>query len=562
MSTYSLNLTLENIRTITVMFIDIFVMWLVLYYAIRIVRSNSRTIQIFKGILLVLIVDGIAKLFGLKTLAYFADIFMNWGFLAIIIIFQPEIRSLLERLGKSNVFSRITTLTGDEKENLVDQIVKATMLLSQDQTGALISIEQAHSLDDFIATGTKLNSDVTAELLTSIFVTSTPLHDGAVIIQGDKIACASAYFPPTNLELPSRYGARHRAAIGISEITDAVTIVVSEETGTISIAEGGKIFPVNRKQLRDYLLRVICGEETEVSGSHHAAKATPAREVVIDDTRELKRKQIEKEKNATAKKQDTGVLSKLAIKKQEEKTPEKVEAEEVIPAETADDSQPETVIAPEAETDDDSSKKSGLFGLFGRKETQKPAAAQDEDEKIEELEEEMTEIKLPKKKNRPAPSYPKQAAGNRFEETPEPQETPAKQAEVKKPEPVQAPSSVETIREKAKPAVEKPAEEEVAPAPRMTPDEVKAARERAKEMYSARHKEAEPAKTNRYENTSGVNRMTNDERQFDTSKIDVSELMGFNDDLDKTFKMVDSMDEEETGSSASKKKEVKNDGRE
>ena len=133
---------------------------------------------------------------------------------------------MLEKIGQSNIFSRMTTLTGNEKENLVDQIVTAVMLLSKDQTGALISIEESQSLDAYVATGTKLNSDVTAELLTSIFVTSTPLHDGAVIIQGDKIACASAYFPPTNADLPSRFGARHRAAIGFSEVTLSARITI------------------------------------------------------------------------------------------------------------------------------------------------------------------------------------------------------------------------------------------------------------------------------------------------------------------------------------------------
>ena len=320
MSGTGFNFTLGNIRTLTMMFFDIFIIWFVIYYAIKIVRSNARTIQIFKGILLIIIIDIIAKILGLKTLEFLANIFINWGFLAIIIIFQPEIRSILERMGKSNVFSRITTLTGNEKENLVDQIVMATMLLSQDQTGALISIEQSQSLEDFVSTGTKLNSDVTAELLTSIFVTSTPLHDGAVIIQGDKIACASAYFPPTNLDLPSRYGARHRAAIGISEITDAVTIVVSEETGLISITEGGKIIHVNRKQLRDYLMRVICGEETEIRATTDVASEVvqqPAREVVIEDE---------------AKQENTSVLSKLAIKKQEAELEqeEKIEVEEVV----------------------------------------------------------------------------------------------------------------------------------------------------------------------------------------------------------------------------------------
>lgn len=230
--------TIQSILNYTRMFFDILIMWLLLYYTIKIVRNNSRTIQIFKGIVLILVIKAVANIFGLNTVGWIADMFVSWGFIAVIIIFQPEIRSLLEKLGKSNVFSRISTLSGNEKEHLVDELVKAVMILSKDQTGALISLEQSHSLNDYVKTGTPMNSMVTAELLTSIFVTSTPLHDGAVIIQGDRLACASAYFPPTNQELPSRYGARHRAAIGISEITDSVTIVVSEETGNISIAEG------------------------------------------------------------------------------------------------------------------------------------------------------------------------------------------------------------------------------------------------------------------------------------------------------------------------------------
>ena len=247
------------------MFLDIFIVWLILYYVLCLVRVNSKTSQIFKGIIFVVVVDALSKFLGLKTLEYFADMFINWGFLALIIIFQPELRTILERLGKSNVFSRITTLSGNEKERLVDQVVTAMMLLSKDKTGALISIERTpQSLDEYVAMGTRLNADVSAEILTSIFVTTTPLHDGAVIIQGDKIACASAYFPPTNLDLPGRYGARHRAALGISEVTDAVTLVVSEETGRISIAEGGRIWTVDEKQLREYLLRVVCDEVTEV----------------------------------------------------------------------------------------------------------------------------------------------------------------------------------------------------------------------------------------------------------------------------------------------------------
>ena len=354
MSAYSLNLTLANIRSVVVMIVDIFVMWLIFYYALRLVRSNSRTIQIFKGIILIVVVDLLAKLLGLKTLQYFTDLFINWGFLAIIIIFQPEIREILERIGKNNVFSRITTLSGDEKENLVDQIVTAVMLLSKDQTGALISIEQSKPLDDFIATGIRLDSDVTAELLTSIFVTSTPLHDGAVIIQGDKIACASAYFPPTTQDVPSRYGARHRAAIGISEITDAVTIVVSEETGTVSIAERGNITPVNRKELRNYLMRVICGEVTEVRDTEPEDH---------DAFHPVKEEKTEVQK----------------ITQKDSSEDEKVQVEAVKPAENLNQTESSEEKAHEDQVHHDADREASA-----------------------------AEIKLPHKRKRPKPSYPKQ----------------------------------------------------------------------------------------------------------------------------------------------------------
>ncbi len=431
----SLGITFASIRAIFVMLLDIFVMWLILYYTLRLVRSNSRTIQIFKGVILVIVIDAIAKLFGLKTLEYFTAMFINWGFLAIIIIFQPEIRTLLERIGKSNVFSRITTLSGSEKENLVDQIVTAVMLLSKDQTGALISIEQSHPMNEFIATGTKLNADVSAELLTSIFVTSTPLHDGAVILQGDKIACASAYFPPTNLDLPSRYGARHRAAIGISEISDCVTIVVSEETGSVSITEGGRITVVDREQLRNYLLRVICGITTEVKG-------TPTQ-----------RKQKKQDKAPS-------VLSKLAIKKQSEPVSEKVHVEEVKPAAQLEVQQTAT---------------------------QKLHQEADREAKA-------AEIKLPHKKKRPAPSYPTQK-------------------EHKIPQVAQQPRK------------------------RMTPEEVEAARQASIESLRTKP-----------QTTVQTPILDDEERKYDTSKLDITKIVGFNDELDKQFEMVDGLDHKKTSS--------------
>ena len=391
MAGYNLSISFETIKNITVAFLDIFIIWLIFYYALRIIRNNARTVQIFKGIMLIILIDGLAKILGLRTVQYLADMFLNWGLLAMIIIFQPEIRSILERIGKSSIFSRMTTLTGNEREQLVDNIVTAVMLLSKDQTGALITIEQGHSLEDFIQTGTRLNSDVTAELLTSIFVTSTPLHDGAVIIRGDKIACASAYFPPTNMDLPSRYGARHRAAIGISEITDAVTIVVSEETGNVSIAEGGKLIVVDRDELRNYLLRVICGEETELRGS--AAPESYGR-VVIDDEEAVREHQAEKKKRLAVRRQDRNV----APIKEPEETKEEEAAQDA-------ELEEETELAVEEEVIE---IRPAVNQTEKETETRDEKAAMAELHQQADREAEKAEIKLPHKKQRAQPSYPAQ----------------------------------------------------------------------------------------------------------------------------------------------------------
>lgn len=266
--------SIQNIVEALRVFFDIALMWIIVYYAVKLVRNNARTVQIFKGVVLILLIRGIATGLGLTTTAWLANLFVNFGFLAIIIIFQPEIRNLLEKLGKTSVFTRISTLTGSERERLVDELVNATVALSTDSVGALITIEQSSSLQDYIRTGSPMNSMVTSDVLRSLFSTNTPLHDGAVIIQGDRIACASAYFPPTNMDLPTRFGARHRAALGISEVTDSITIVVSEETGRISIAENGVLYAMNKEKLKDYLYRVIIEEDSDIEVVNTRRKST------------------------------------------------------------------------------------------------------------------------------------------------------------------------------------------------------------------------------------------------------------------------------------------------
>ncbi len=256
--------TIQTIVQLFRMIFDILILWILLYYGVKIVRNNARTSQIFKGIVFILVLRAAADFFGFTAVSWLATLLVTWGPLAIIIIFQPEIRSLLERLGKTTVFSRLSTLSGNERQRLVDALVDATADLSTDRIGALITIEQGHSLNNYIATGTQMNSLVSADLIESIFVPTTPLHDGAIIIQGDRIACASAYFPPTTIDLPSKIGARHRAAIGISEITDSITIVVSEKSGRISIAEKGELISITHAELREYLEKAIIQDMPEV----------------------------------------------------------------------------------------------------------------------------------------------------------------------------------------------------------------------------------------------------------------------------------------------------------
>lgn len=258
---FTINSILRALRVI----IDFSIIWLAVYYVLRIVRNNSRTVQIFKGIIFIIAVWYLSRIMGFMTLKALLDFIVNNSFLVLVIIFAPEIRAMLEHLGKTSLFTPIHSLSVNQKENLVEQIVGAVDQLSSSKTGALISLEQGSSLLDYIKTGTPINSNVSEELLSSIFVPTTPLHDGAVIIQGDRIACASAYFPPTNMDLPSSYGARHRAAIGISEVTDSITIVVSEETGRISIAENGKLKEVDVNGLRDFFNQLITNTESHVS---------------------------------------------------------------------------------------------------------------------------------------------------------------------------------------------------------------------------------------------------------------------------------------------------------
>lgn len=256
--------TFSNVILIVRLILDILAVWGLIYMALRLFRNNYRTVQILKGILVLFLIKAVSMLLGLTAFSKVIDTFLQWGVLAIIIVFQPEIRGMLEKLGKSSV-ALTTDLTREQSMLMIEELVIACEQMSQSKTGALITIQQTQQLTDYVNTGIRMDSVVSSELLGTIFQYGTPMHDGAVIIQGNKIACAAAYFPPTSRDLPSKYGARHRAAVGISEITDSITIVVSEETGTISLAMNGQLTKYPVEGLRRFLMNVLVPEESDES---------------------------------------------------------------------------------------------------------------------------------------------------------------------------------------------------------------------------------------------------------------------------------------------------------
>ncbi|XJZ27489.1 diadenylate cyclase CdaA [Bacillota bacterium Lsc_1132] len=222
--------------------VDILLVWYVIYKLIMVIRG-TKAVQLLKGIFVILLVRLVSEFFGLKTLSWIMQQAINWGVLAIIIIFQPELRRALEQLGRGKFFSRSSTPEDEEQERAVNAIIKATDYMAKRRIGALISIERETGMSDYIETGIPLNSKISSELLINIFIPNTPLHDGAVIIQKNSVAAAACYLPLSESPFISKeLGTRHRAALGISEVTDSITVVVSEETGSISLTKNGELY--------------------------------------------------------------------------------------------------------------------------------------------------------------------------------------------------------------------------------------------------------------------------------------------------------------------------------
>ena len=233
---------ISNIWSIIKQIIDICFVWIVVYYLLKNIRKNVKFSLLLKGIILILLIKFISDKFGLVTIGLLLEYIITWGPLALIIIFQPEIRNALEQLGKTKLLGRHKTLTVTERERLVSELGVALDYLRKNRIGALIVFERDTSLSNYIEKAKKIYAEISNELLCAIFFPDNPLHDGGVIIQGDKITCAGAVFPTTvDMKFSKRLGTRHRAAIGISEESDAIAIIVSEETGRVSVAIGGKL---------------------------------------------------------------------------------------------------------------------------------------------------------------------------------------------------------------------------------------------------------------------------------------------------------------------------------
>ena len=236
-------MTWDSILNIIKNVIDIAIVWVMFYYILKNFKNNVKMSLLIKGVLVIILIKLISDFAGFTTVGLLLEYVIEWGPLALIIIFQPEIRGALEQLGRSQLLGRHKILTVDEREKLVYEIIQAVDYCRKTRIGALIVIERDVSLSDYIDKAKPLYADLTNELLVSIFFPNNPLHDGAVIIQGNRISCAGAVFPTSNnIKLNKRLGTRHRAALGIAEETDAISIVVSEETGRISIAVKGELF--------------------------------------------------------------------------------------------------------------------------------------------------------------------------------------------------------------------------------------------------------------------------------------------------------------------------------
>ncbi|MDD5865911.1 MAG: diadenylate cyclase CdaA [bacterium] len=249
-------MNLSSIWTIITKVIDICFVWIAIYFILKNVKNNTKMALIVKGVIIILIVKFISDLLNLYTVGVIIEYAIEWGPLALIVIFQPEIRNVLESIGRTQLLGRHKVLSTGEKEKVVNEIMKAMDYFRKNKIGALIVIEREVSLQEYIDNSTKIYADISDSLIESLFYPNSALHDGGVIIQGDKITCAGSVFKTSmNQNLSRKLGTRHRAALGIAEESDALALVASEETGRLSIALDSELhYNLTNEEFRTILL--------------------------------------------------------------------------------------------------------------------------------------------------------------------------------------------------------------------------------------------------------------------------------------------------------------------
>ncbi len=240
--------------------IEIAVLWYV-FYQILVFFEGTRAFQVLKGFIYLLVAFLLSQIFGLSTLNWLLRNFFAISILAVLIIFQQELRQGLARLGQQHLFS--VSLEESEVLAIIEDIASAIFKLSKRRIGCIMAIERDAKLKTYVDSGILLDSKISPELIQSIFVPTSPLHDGGIIIQDDRLVAAACLFPLSeNANLSKILGTRHRAALGISEQTDAIAIIVSEETGDISIASDGRFIPiVNKERFTNILKNLLFGQD-------------------------------------------------------------------------------------------------------------------------------------------------------------------------------------------------------------------------------------------------------------------------------------------------------------
>ncbi len=226
--------------------------------------KNTKAWQLLKGILVIVVFTAVAAIFHMTTIMWLIERLSTAAIIAAVVIFQPELRKALEQLGSKAFISTLLPDSNavDTSFITVNEIANATFEMAKKKTGALIVIQQTQSLKEIENTGIRINGIVSAALLINIFEKNTPLHDGAVVVVGDKVTAATCYLPLSETEISKDFGTRHRAALGVSENTDAITVIVSEETGRVSIADKGRLIRVPDRETL-----IACLPSVAVDGS-------------------------------------------------------------------------------------------------------------------------------------------------------------------------------------------------------------------------------------------------------------------------------------------------------